>query len=81
MYRTVYIYRLDDLANPDFIGDNMILVMRDRFHVSSSVQCDEYCRRLEKYLNSLSIYKYKVTQYPRNKFHESISEQMLLPFD
>ena len=81
MYRTVYIYRLDDLANPDFIGDNMILVMRDRFHVSSSKQCDEHCRRLEKYLNSLSIYKYKVTQYPRDKFHESISEQMLLPFD
>jgi hypothetical protein len=81
MYRTIYIYRLDDLSNPDFIGDNMILVMRDRFHVSSSRQCDEYCRRLEKYLNSLSIYKYKVTQYPRDKFHESISEQMLLPFD
>jgi hypothetical protein len=81
MYRTVYIYRLDDLANPDFIGDNMILVMRDRFHVSSSRQCDEYCRRLEKYLNSLSVYKYKVTQYPRDKFHESISEQMLLPSD
>lgn len=81
MYRTIYIYRLDDLANPDFIGDNMILVMRDRFHVSSSRQCDEYCRRFEKYLNSLSIYKYKVTQYPRDKFHESIPEQMLLPFD
>lgn len=81
MYRNVYIYRLDDLANPDFVGDNMILVMRDRFHVSSSAQCDQHCRRLEKYLNSLSIYRYKVTQYPRDKFHESISEQTLLPFD
>lgn len=81
MYRTVYIYRFDDLANPDFIGDNMVLMMRDRFRVSSVSQCDEYCRRLEKYLNSLSIYKYKVTQYPRDKSHEFISEQMLLPFD
>ena len=28
MYRTIYIYRLDDLANPDYIGDNMVLMMR-----------------------------------------------------
>jgi len=48
MYRIIYIYRLDDLANPDFIGDNMVLMMRDRFRVSSVSQCDEYCRRLEK---------------------------------
>ena len=40
MYRTIYIYRLDDLANPDFIGDSMVLMMRDRFRVSSVSQCD-----------------------------------------
>lgn len=80
MYRNIYIYRLDDLSNPEFIGDNMILMMRDRFRVASGTQCDNYCRRLEKYFNSLSIYKYKVTQYPRNKFHESIPYQLLLPF-
>lgn len=80
MYRTIYIYRLDDLVNPDFIGDNMVLMMRDRFRVSSVAQCDNYCLRLEKYLNSLSIYKYKVTQYPRHESHESIPEHLLLPF-
>ena len=41
MYRTIYIYRFDDLANPDFIGDNMVLMMRDRFRVSSVSQCRE----------------------------------------
>ena len=69
------------MANLDFIGDNRVLMLRDRFRVSSVSQCDEYCRRLEKYLNSLSIDRYKVTQYPRDTSHEIISEQMLLPFD
>lgn len=80
MYRIIYIYRLDELANSDFIEDNVVLMMRDRFHASSVAQCDKRCLRLEEHLNSLSVYKYKVTQYPIDKLRKSNSDQLSIPF-